>query len=173
MGSSIFWWAPGPLPRAYVSWGNPGSGHGDPAGDPPPAFPGGRRADTPRGRQGSGPPELEGVPTQHSHPPHSAPLCCAQAALPDGPGCSLAAAPAPSWCPHRRQPRGHLEAPPSQPGLSQTPTYAWDFSSGRQVSGPLLGGLAARGCIHPARHTLFGLSPSPGLDGAPRGHGGV
>ena len=34
MGSSIFWWAPGPLPRGYVSWGNPGSGHGDPSGDP-------------------------------------------------------------------------------------------------------------------------------------------
>lgn len=33
MGSSIFWWAPGPLPRAYVSWGNPGSGHG-PRGRP-------------------------------------------------------------------------------------------------------------------------------------------
>lgn len=127
----------------------------------PPAFPGGRRADTPRARQGSGPPELEGVPAQHSRPPHSAPLCCAQAALPDGPGCPLAAAPAPSGCPHCRQPRGHLEAPPSQPGLSQTPTDAWDFSSGLRVSGPLFGGLAARGCIHPARHARLPASTGP------------
>lgn len=104
----------------------------------PPAFPGGRRADTPRARQGSGPPELEGVPAQHSRPPHSAPLCCAQAALPDGPGCPLAAAPAPSRCPHCRQPRGHLEAPPSQPGPRKPLRTPGTSPPGGECRGPCL-----------------------------------
>ena len=154
-------WVPGPFPEAVLA-GNPGSGKEEPLWDTqapslaprlrtPPAFPEYRRPDTPRG-QGPGPPEPAGAP----HPaPSPSPLrvSCAQASPPCGPGCSLVAALVPSWCPHPMHPHGHLEAPPSPPGLSQT--LCLGAPPSRPVWGPLLGGLCpgvqpplGASCVH-------------------------